>query len=278
MTTPTPNTPRPENRLDVWSCGGGTQSVAIAGLIYTGRLPKPDHSFIIDTGREKSSTWEYVNGVLIPKLAEVGVDLKIIHKDDYKTPDLYWDAKNTGEITLLLPVFTNQSGEIGKVGNFCSGKWKRDTAHRYLRSIGVEKCRTWIGISTNELSRVSVSRLAWNQNYYPLIEAESAIYWNRNDCIHFVTEVLGWPKPPRSACWMCANMSDDEWRELKANYPGDFAKACDLDDAIRSEHDPNFFIHGSCVPLREVDFSKPTTTQLSMFGQKGGCSSGYCFN
>lgn len=36
----------------VWSCGGGTQSGAIASLIRLGKLPRPDYAFMTDTGRE----------------------------------------------------------------------------------------------------------------------------------------------------------------------------------------------------------------------------------
>ena len=42
----------------IWSCGGGTQSAAIAALIVQGRLPIPDISLMVDTEREKSGTWE----------------------------------------------------------------------------------------------------------------------------------------------------------------------------------------------------------------------------
>lgn len=38
---------------DLWSCGGGTQSAAIAALIVRGDLPKPDLSIIVDTERER---------------------------------------------------------------------------------------------------------------------------------------------------------------------------------------------------------------------------------
>jgi hypothetical protein len=36
----------------VWSCGGGTQSAAIAALIVSGQMPVPDLSVIVDTERE----------------------------------------------------------------------------------------------------------------------------------------------------------------------------------------------------------------------------------
>jgi hypothetical protein len=46
----------------VWSCGGGgVQRAAIAALIASGELPKPDVAAMADTGREASETWRYFN-------------------------------------------------------------------------------------------------------------------------------------------------------------------------------------------------------------------------
>src|SRR3990172_4188792 len=67
----------------VWSCGGGVQSTAIAALICAGKLPKPDYSIITDVGYEKSATFEYVKGHMIPRLAEAGVVLNIVKTTDY---------------------------------------------------------------------------------------------------------------------------------------------------------------------------------------------------
>lgn len=61
--------------LEVWSCGGGTQSAAIAALIVTGKLPKPDLAVIVDTEREKETTWRYYTNVLRPELWKLGVML-----------------------------------------------------------------------------------------------------------------------------------------------------------------------------------------------------------
>jgi hypothetical protein len=38
---------------DLWSCGGGTQSAAIAALIVRGDIRKPDLAVIVDTERER---------------------------------------------------------------------------------------------------------------------------------------------------------------------------------------------------------------------------------
>jgi hypothetical protein len=242
--------------LNVWSCGGGVQSAAIAALICRGRLPKPDISLMVDTGREKETTWEYVHGTLIPNLRNVGVELVIVKTSDYATVDLY---SSKGD--LLLPVFTGD----GKMPTFCSNEWKSRVCHRYLRTLGVEKCRTWIGISADEMNRARVSRLAWNQNCYPFLEAEFKLYYRRHDCVEEVRRA-GWGDAPRSSCFMCSNQSDAEWAAMTQ---ADLERAAILEDAIR-ERDSGFFLHKSRVPLREATFDD------SAGAMPGGCE-GMCF-
>lgn len=238
----------------VWSCGGGTQSVAIAALIFTGQLPKPDISIMVDTGRERSSTWRTYREVLKPNLASVGVDLVIVEKAKYAKVDLY---TLTGD--LVLPVFT----ETGKMPTFCSNEWKQRVARRYLREQGVEKCEQWLGYSCDELRRMKPSGVTWIRNVYPLIEKKMF----REDCRSLV-QSLGWFSS-RSSCYMCSNMSDKEWLDIKTEDPADFEKACLEEDAVR-EKDAGFFFHGSRVPLREVVFKDEANYTLF-------CDSGFCF-
>jgi 3'-phosphoadenosine 5'-phosphosulfate sulfotransferase (PAPS reductase)/FAD synthetase len=46
-------------RAQVWSYGGGRQSVALAVLVRDGKLPRPDLIVFADTGREDSATMDY---------------------------------------------------------------------------------------------------------------------------------------------------------------------------------------------------------------------------
>lgn len=137
----------------VWSCGGGTQSAAIAALILQGTLPKPDHALIVDTKRERSATWAYAASVLIPALAAAGVELVRVDRDDYTDIDLYGGAD--GE-TILVPMY---AAPAGKLGSYCSGEWKRDVAMRYMRrTLKLEAVVNWIGYSTEEMRRLSTDR------------------------------------------------------------------------------------------------------------------------
>ncbi len=249
-------------RTQVWSSGGGTQSAAIGALIVQGRLAKPDIALIVDTGREKSATWDYMESVMRRALWSVGVDYVRIPKADYATVDLY---PASGEGSTLMPIFTTQSGKMGKLPAFCSDEWKRRVAMRYLRAQGVKQCDVWMGISTDEMKRVRTPVEQWFRERYPLIfEVPSS----RSECIRIV-ESMGWPTPPRSSCWMCPNMGDAEWRELKENSPEDFAKAVALEQEMRLQ-DHTAWLHKSGRPLNEVVFSEPTS-QMSL-----GCS-GMCW-
>jgi hypothetical protein len=245
----------------VWSCGGGTQSGAIASLIARGMLPRPDICFMTDTGRERSGTWPFVDGFIRPALASVGLELTIVKAADFQRLDVFWND------TVLLPGYTTQSGEVGKLSPFCSGKWKRDVAERFLRSVGVKTARNWIGISLDEAGRIRAQHRGWLELWYPLIFERPM---RRSQCVERIRSE-GWAGViPHSACWMCPNASDEEWLDMWINYPDDFYRACDLEAEMRLK-DPHFYLHPSCVPLAQVDF----TAQQSMFADRG-CTTG-CF-
>lgn len=247
---------------EVWACGGGTQSGAIAALIAQGKLPAPHIAYMIDTQREKSGTWPFVEGFIRPMLAKANVDLAIVPKDRFATVDLFG---SNGQ--ALMPGWTNITGQVGQLEPFCSGEWKRDVGSRYLRSIGIESATVSLGISLDEMRRVRTPRRKWLQLAYPLI---FTVPMRRSQCVAII-RAEGWTGDiPRSACFMCPNQGDAEWIDMKLNYPADFAKACAVESEIRLK-DPHFYLHPSCVTLDQVDFF----AQGTMFAERG-CTMG-CF-
>lgn len=253
----------------VWSCGGGTQSAAIAALIVLGELPKPAAAVIADTGREASATWRYYDNVLKPQLSKVGVDLvRLPHSffgPGWNTVDLL-----DGKGKPLMPMFTNISGEIGQTRKYCSNEWKARPCERYYRSLGLKSGEIWIGFSSDEAHRWRAPDpdAAWNQ-VYPLVERRMS----RSECIALVTRRMGWPDPPRSSCSMCPYRSDAEWTHLRKTDPADFAAAVRLE---RETHciDPHLFLHRSCKPLDTVDFGE---AQIDLLVDADHCASGHCF-
>jgi hypothetical protein len=250
------------SRVQLWSSGGGVQSSAIAALIIQGKLPKPDIAAIVDTEREASQVWDFMDEHIKPVLEKVGVELVRIQKSEYATVDLYG---RKGE-DLLIPVHYDETenGTPGKLPTFCSNEWKQRVIRRYANEqYDNSEFDIWLGFSTDETRRCRWPDGKW-QHKFPLIDLKLT----RNDCISLV-ENMGWGTPPRSSCWMCPNRSPKEWLDLKQNYPVDFRAAVAFEKEIQKK-DPDYFLHTSCKPLAEVDLNEE---QGDMFT----CNSGYCF-
>lgn len=69
---------------------------------------------------------------------------------------------------------------------------------------------------------------------------------------------------------MCPNHNDHEWRIIKNERPDEFAKAVEIERQIQAV-DPDAWLHKSCVPLDQVDFTQPA----DLFSRP--CDSGVCF-
>ncbi len=254
---------------EIFSSGGGTQSAAIAALIVQGKLPRPDVVIIADTGYEKATTWKYLDDVIRPELAKVGLEVHRVGTEWATT-----GAISTSGKTIIMPMFTNQVvGGLGKLSGFCSNEWKVRARDRYLRKvlgISSKQQKTWIGFSLDEARRAM--RMMLGRDYqagrirFPLIHD---VPLRREQAIH-VVQSMGWPTPPRSSCFMCPNMQDDEWRDIP---PDEIAKAAELERELQ-KHDPHVWLHKSCQPIDTIDFSKPDD-QPELFER--ACSSGVCF-
>lgn len=244
----------------VWSYGGGTQTAAIAVLVLQGKLPRPDVVVMADTGREIASTWDYLDEVIAPALASIGLTVQIA-SHELATVDIY---AHNGD--LLLPAYTSQANG-GKLPTFCSDKWKKNVIRRWLRANDYNDVDVWLGISTDELERMKPSGLKWYRHVYPLIEM---IPTTRAQCSALV-ESFGWPTPPKSRCWMCPNQSPQMWSEMRRTQPDEFAKAQQIEIELQ-QHDPNVWLHRAMIPLENA--VNLTDQQPGLFD---GCDSGYCF-
>src|ERR1700687_4775032 len=96
-------------RTQFWSNGGGTQSAAIAILILTGKLPRPDLIAIADTERERSSVWEYLDQIVGPALTAAGMEVHRIRKSEFAKEDLWENWGDDDRPQMLMPVFISNA-------------------------------------------------------------------------------------------------------------------------------------------------------------------------
>jgi hypothetical protein len=252
------------DRIQLWSCGGGRQSAGIAALIVLGKLPKPDHVAMVALEWEVRTVWPYVDAYIRPALESLDVPFTAIPRAKYSMKT-FWGGID--DQILLLPAYSNQSGDWSKLPEFCSGYWKRDVMTRWAatqpgwKNTGVDN---WVGISYEESRRRGVSRRQFRA-VYPLLDLRPTTI---SGCLGAVADV-GWPPPPRSRCRHCPNQSDAEWAELT---PEEWEAVCDLEDEIRTI-DKHAFLHKQRIPLRKVRLD-PGADNRGLFG---GCTAGTCY-
>jgi hypothetical protein len=248
-----------EDRKVIWSSGGGVQSTAIAVLIRRGLLPRPDRAVIADTGRETQETWDYLERYTNPMLAEIGFTVERIPRQG--KPSLF-----NNEGTILIPVFA--TGNV-KFSNFCSSYWKREIVKRWANDNSLTPAINWVGISMDEKERIRSGRALNWQLGYPLI---TIFPLTRFGCTALIAD-QGLPPAPKSSCYICPNRRRNQWKHLRDNYPGEWAKACEEDIRIRTVK-PDVFLHESLIPLDKVDLdSEEQESPQEILG----CSSGDCF-
>lgn len=244
----------------VLSYGGGKQTAAMCVAVKRGLLPRPDYIVMADTGREMTSTWDYLHNVITPYLVPLGLKVQIA-PHTLATVDLY--AQN-GD--LLVPAYTAD----GKLPTFCSGKWKRNVVRRWLREQGVTECVMWLGYSLDEMRRMHMSDVRWVENQFPLIDP---LRWRVNQC-QWAVEEEGLPPAPKSACWCCPHWKPHQWYDMRENRPDDFAKAVALDEQVRAaDQQGGVFLYEGRVPLALADL-KPEEEAPNLFT---GCESGHCW-
>ena len=263
----------------IWSNGGGTQSAAIAVLIAQCKLPVPERVVMADTSRECSQTWTYLDNCIRPLLWKVGLEVEVV-PHSYADADLYSISKDGSKRPdLLLPVWTKNGN--GRRRPFCSGRWKRDAVHKYLREpergYGPKNpIIQWLGFSRDEIGRCKPDKLKWIDIHWPLIMGYD-LTLTRKDCIQIVIDA-GLPKPPKSRCWMCPHQNNVEWAELRDKYPEEFQKAVALDAEVHAwDERDGLYLHHSGVPLAKADLSLPDAPEHPLFGRGEECEAGMCW-
>jgi hypothetical protein len=248
--------------IHIISLGAGVQSSTMALMAAAGEItPMPAFAVFADTGDEPLEVYEWLT-----KLRELlPFRVKIAHRDPLvgKLSDnlFQWDHSQ------IPAYFINGDGSVGIGKRQCTKHWKIIPVHRKIREATNTQRKQlppgfvvlWQGISTDEISRCKDSRESWIEHRFPLIEARKS----RRDC-------EAWLKSrgleaPKSACIFCPYRGKNQWRKSKTN-PVEWSKITTIDRLLNKRGE---FLHPSCKPISEVDFStEEERGQLNMFNNE----------
>ena len=245
--------------ITVLSLGAGVQSSVMALMAAKGELPMPDCAIFADTQWEPRGVYEHLDWLesVLP------FPVHRVSRGNIKEDHL---NGTRGRMFAAFPSFVIQdNGSTGMVGmRSCTGDYKvKEVVKEIRRQLGVgkgervpsgAKVKQWIGISTDEASRMKPARETYIENCWPLIEQRMSRY----DCQNWFSRHYPGRVLAKSACIGCPYHSDTMWREMKLTDPESWQDAVSVDRAMREGVGNNLtgtqFLHRSCKPLDEVDF------------------------
>ena len=259
---------------NVLSLGAGVQSSCLAFMAEKGEVtPKPDFAVFADTQAEPQQVYDYLeylkDNVSFPVHVCTAGNLEkeaIVTRKATANAKLYSEGEEYN--IIQIPIFGRMpSGKItAALGRTCTRDFKIRPIQRKIKEVtnlntytkaAKGAVTTWIGISLDEITRMKPSQLKWIVNRHPLIELEMT----RDDCINWLKK-NNYKEPVRSACYFCPFHSKDDWTYLKEKHPKEFDKAVKFDNDIRNKTKLHkntkmeVYLHKSCKPLNEIDFSK----------------------
>lgn len=271
--------------LTIISLGAGVQSTTLALLAARGLLmPMPDAAIFADTGDEPADVYRHLAWLMEPGRLPFPV---LVTKawEGWGKPSIRGPigdeilAATRGEGSAgshsRPPVFTlGEDGSRGMVRRQCTGDYKIDPIERRIRTLLglvprqrwplVPSVEQWIGISTDEATRMKPSSRPAIKMRWPLIE----LVWSRARCLQWL-ESEGYPRPPKSACVFCPFHSNAEWRRIRDSDTAGWARSIKIDESIRhgftsKNSSGALFLHASRKPLAEVDLDADAR-QINLF-------------
>ena len=265
-------------KLTVISLGAGVQSttmllMAEAGLI----LPRPDVAIFADTQWEPAEVYAHLSRLE----ASCSIPIHRVTAGSLRAQLLAGVGLTSKKRFVTIPLhLRNEDGSKGFIRRQCTKEHKIEPIEKHVKQLlGIKRGRRipadyhveqWLGISSDEASRMRDSRNKWQAFRYPLIDARMS----RRDCVVWLEE-HGHTIPSKSACIGCPYHSQAQWRAIKADAAA-WADALEVDAAIRVQRKlkAEAFLHRSCVPLADVDFrSAEDRGQINLF--ENDCS-GIC--
>ena len=240
--------------LNVLSHGAGVQTSCMVYMCINGDLPKPDLIVFADPGWELSETYKYLEK-LVEDVKKSGIPYFTA-----SAGDLYADtvlSAETGQRAPSIPFYTDDEGVNGIVNRQCTQDYKISVVRKVAREfVGLEKGQRskhrfvmWKGITTDEVERITSSKIKSERYKYPLFEKKM----HRQDCMNYLIK-NGHGIPPKSSCVGCPFHSRQHWVDIYKHYPEEFQKAVELDRIIRNhkKFKSKLYLHKDRMPLDEA--------------------------
>jgi len=270
--------------VHVLSLGAGVQSTALYLMFMEGIIAvKLDAAIFADTQEEPEAVYKHLawlqslNGppIIVRTVGKLG-------------DDLVNGRNSTGGRFASIPAFTTKDdgATVGITRRQCSKEYKTEVIDRSIRRDvlslqprqrvpkGIRVYR-YIGMSFDEMGRASrvrkvfEDRAKWSVPVFPLIDR----FMTRANCLDWLHGKVP-HETPRSACTFCPYHSDHEWDRLKRDDPNGWARAVEVDVALRTQGsvvnrdlDQVLYLHRSCQPLALVQLNTapdPRKAQTTM--------------
>tara|TARA_R110002020_G_C16109421_1_gene759390 strand:- start:137 stop:925 length:789 start_codon:yes stop_codon:yes gene_type:complete len=239
---------------NVLSLGAGVQSSTVAMLSVEGIIPKFDAWVFGDPLWEGKEVYQQVEW-LEKQAKKIGTKFYRTSKRDVR------DFNRTdGVRTHSIPLHTlnPRTGKKGLLRRTCTYELKILPVEKVIREqiVGL-KPRKWmpndvhinvhLGISTDEMERVTKSRHKWATHKYPLLELK----WDRNKCLEWYTETYS-KVPPRSACLGCPYHNNAFYKSLTQE---ELNEVIEFDESIRHKSKDGYlyYVSRDRVPIKDLN-------------------------
>lgn len=272
----------------VLNLGAGVQSTA---LYLLSREPDSQFKFDIaifaDTGEEPAAVYDHLD--YLKSLGDPPIWVRTAGK---LGDDLIKGRNSRGQRFASIPAFTAEdhlvrpggcgnrplpAPKYGMVRRQCTSEYKIAVVEKAIRRelVGLKPrqrmpkdvlVHQYFGITTDEARRAErakrrFEKVKWAVPCYPFIE----MGWSRQDCVKWLEGRLP-HAVPRSACVFCPYKTNKEWLHLKETDSAGWARAVQIDNALRQEGnvvnrkmEQKLYLHRTCIPLEMVDLGKSNT-------------------
>lgn len=249
---------------NVISLGAGVQSSAMALMASRGELLgiEVDFAIFADTQDESKKVYEWLDWL------EKQLSFPVYRVTNGKLSEKALEMRTTADgrvfpkVSIPFHVLTADGKRSMVTHRNCTSDFKIKPILKELRKrCGIKRGQktptvtSLIGISYDEMQRMKDSRDKWVVNRWPLVEMK----FRRGDCISWMQK-NGYPEPPKSACVYCPFKSSRLFREMQIEDPESFQAAVRMEKETNVRRVSNayrqseYFIHGSCKPLDQIDF------------------------